>query len=80
MTGRSRKGDYEAIYGSPLKIEYDRALDLLTLRSEKPASNGDPVADGLAVFCDEADQPHTVTLENAAELLLPLLTQGRTSK
>ena len=79
MTGKTEKLDENTIFGEPLKIEYDLELDLLTLWTGKPASNGAHVARGLVVFYDEEDGPQIVTLEHAAEILLPYLTRSQAS-
>lgn len=64
----------EALTVSPLRIEYDPDVDILTLWSGKTASNGTHIAEGLAMFFDEEDDPQIITLEGAAKLLLPYLT------
>ena len=62
-----------------LKVEYDPDVDILTLWSGTPASNGSDIAEGLMVFMDEEDEPQIVTLEGASKLLGPLLKQLHTA-
>ena len=64
--------------GNPqLRIDYDRETDTLWLGNGRPTPNGEDIADAVVVFFDDADRPNAVTIDHAAELLLPLLTAGR---
>ena len=56
-----------------LLVSYDPEADILVLWNGTPASNGFPIATGLMVFSDAADEPQSVVLENASKSLLPLL-------
>ena len=64
--------------GNPqLRIDYDRETDTLWLGNGRPTPNGEDIADAVVVFFDDADRPNAVTIDHAAELLLPILTAAR---
>ena len=64
--------------GNPqLHIDYDRETDTLWLGNGRPTPNGEDIADAVVVFFDDADRPNAVTIDHAAELLLPLLTAAK---
>ena len=64
--------------GNPqLRIDYDRETDTLWLGNGRPTPNGEDISDAVVVFFDDADRPNAVTIDHAAELLLPLLTAAR---
>ena len=60
-----------------LKIDYCQDSDTLSLWNGQPASTGDDVADYLVVDYDSAGDAVGFTLENAAELLLPILMAAK---
>ena len=67
--------------GNPqLRIDYDRETDTLWLGNGRPTPNGEDIADAVVVFSDDADRPNAVTIDHAAELLLPILTAARDGK
>ena len=49
MTEKGERLDWRQILGGPLKIEYHQEVDILTLWSGKPASNGYHIAKDLVV-------------------------------
>ena len=64
--------------GNPqLRIDYDRETDTLWLGNGRPTPNGEDIADAVVVFFDDADRPNAVTIDHAAELLLPILSAAR---
>ena len=64
--------------GNPqLRIDYDRETDTLWLGNGRPTPNGEDIADAVVVFFDDAGRPNAVTIDHAAELLLPILTAAR---
>ena len=60
-----------------LQIFYDPETDTLDLDNGLPASNGEDIALYVIVFFDNEGQYNMVTIEHAAELLLPHLTGGK---
>ena len=60
-----------------LEILYDKETDTLDVGNGLPASNGEDIALYVIVFFDNEDQYNMVTIENAAELLLPHLTGAK---
>ena len=60
-----------------LKIDYDPESDTLWLGNGLPTPNGEDISDAVVVFFDDADRPNAVTIDHAAELLLPILTAAR---
>jgi hypothetical protein len=56
-----------------LEIKYHPESDTLWLGNGLPTPNGEDVADYVTAFFDDDDQPNAVMIENAAELLLPIL-------
>ncbi len=64
--------------GNPkLRIEYDGETDTLWLGNGRPTPNGEDISDAVVVFFDDDDRPNAVSIDHAAELLLPLLTAAR---
>lgn len=67
--------------GNPkLRIDYDWETDTLWLGNGLPTPNGEDIADAVVVFFDDDDRPNAVTIDHAAELLLPLLTAVKDGK
>ena len=60
-----------------LQIKYHQESDILWLGNGLPTPNGEDIADYVTAFFDDNDQPNAVMIENAAELLLPILTRAR---
>lgn len=61
--------------GNPkLQIDYDGETDTLWLGNGRPTPNGEDITDAVVVFFDDDDRPNAVSIDHAAELLLPLLT------
>ena len=46
---------------------------MLWLGNGKPTPNGEDIAEGVTAFFDDDERPNAVTIENAAEILLPIL-------
>jgi uncharacterized protein YuzE len=57
-----------------LRIVYCEDTDTLSLWNGEPASHADDVADNLIADYDALGDAVGFTFENAAELLLPILT------
>ncbi len=62
-----------------LKIDYCKDTDTLSLWNGEPASHAADVADNLTADYDSRGDAVGFTLENAAELLLPILTTAKQS-
>ena len=62
-----------------LEIKYHPESDILWLGNGLPTPNGEDVAEYVTAFFDDGDQPNAVMIENAAELLLPILTVAKQS-
>jgi uncharacterized protein YuzE len=62
-----------------LKIDYCKDTDTLSLWNGEPASHADDVADNLTADYDSRGDAVGFTLENAAELLLPILAAAKES-
>lgn len=58
-----------------LKISYDPESDTLDIGNGQPGSDGQPVADRLTAFFNSDNEVVNITLENAAEVLAPHLSQ-----
>ena len=58
-----------------LIVDYDPAVDILTLWNGTPASIATDIAEGVLVFQDDEDEPQIVTIEDASKVLGPLLEQ-----
>lgn len=58
-----------------LIVDYDPAVDILTLWNGTPASIATDIAEGVMVFQDDEDEPQIVTIEDASKVLGPLLEQ-----
>ena len=56
-----------------LQIRYHQESDTLWLGNGRPTPNGEDVAERVIAFFDDDDQPNAVMIENAAEILLPIL-------
>lgn len=67
--------------GNPkLRIDYDGETDTLWLGNGRPTPNGEDITDAVVVFFDDDDRPNAVSIDHAAELLLPLLTAVKEGK
>ena len=62
----------------PLRIKYDRGIDVLTMECGLPTKFEQAIADGLTAYYDGEDEHgkfiNSIRLENAAKLLKPYLT------
>ena len=58
-----------------LQISYDPESDTLDVGNGRPGSDGQPIADGLTAFFDD-DEVVSITLENALEILTPILREA----
>ena len=56
-----------------LEIRYHQESDTLWLGNGRPTPDGESVAERVTVFFDDDDRPNAVMIENAAEILLPIL-------
>ena len=56
-----------------LQISYDPQTDTLDIGNGLPGSDGQPVADRLTAFFGDGEDTVGITLENAVEILTPLL-------
>ena len=56
-----------------LEIDYHAQADVLWLGNGLPTPNGEDIAEYVTAFFDDDDRPNGVTIEHAAELLLPFL-------
>lgn len=63
-----------------LQIRYHQESDTLWLGNGQPTPDGESIAERLTVFFDDDDQPNAVMIENAAEILLPVLQAAIQSK
>ena len=64
--------------GNPkLRIDYDPESDTLWLGNGLPTPNGEDITDAVVVFFDDEERPNAVTIDHAAELLLPILQAAR---
>ena len=60
-----------------LEIDYHSEADILWLGNGLPTPNGEDIAEYVTAFFDDDGRPNGVTIERAAELLLPILTGKR---
>ena len=60
-----------------LEIKYHAKSDTLWLGNGLPTPNGEDIAEYVTAFFDDNDQPNAVMIENAAELLLPILMAAK---
>ena len=58
-----------------LEISYDPESDTLDIGNGQPGSDGQPVADRLTAFFDADEEVVGITLENAAQVLAPYLSE-----
>ena len=63
-----------------LEIKYHPESDTLWLGNGLPTPNGEDIAEYVTAFFGDNDQPNAVMIENAAELLLPLLNAAARAK
>lgn len=56
-----------------LEIRYHQESDTLWLGNGGPTPDGADIAERVIVFFDDDDRPNAVLIENAAEILLPIL-------
>ena len=56
-----------------LEIKYHAGADVLWLGNGLPTPNGEDIAEYVTAFFDDDDRPNAVMIEDAAEILLPIL-------
>ncbi len=56
-----------------LQIRYHQESDTLWLGNGGSTPDGEDIAERVIVFFDDEERPNAVMIENAAEILLPIL-------
>ena len=62
-----------------LQIHNDPMSDILDVGNGQSGGDGQPVTDRLVAYFDANDEVVSITLENAAEVMTPLLRDDRDS-